>query len=342
MKAHLRNYVTALFLLAPVAATFTALPTSAIAQQPLEVRSLEVHSDSGVQPGSRLRIRMEGTPRAQASVHIRGVRGNIALREVERGLYVGRYVVTRADTIEPGAPIRANLRRGNHVAMAEYNVPNDIGGVAQAPQPPTPPQAAELRITRFDAPTVDSAAPGTVLRFMVEGAPGATMAYVDLPGIDQNVRLREVRPGVYEGAYTLRRDDRLNTNGRVAANLRWGDRIATSNLERPLVAVTNIPVEITSHANNGTFEGETAHVRGRTAPFARVEVRVTAMPPLLGQFTGAQQVFAETVQANEHGVFEFSFRSPIPVPGTKYDVNMVARKADLQTEAHLVLYQRQG
>jgi hypothetical protein len=66
------------------------------------------------------------------------------------------------------------------------------------------------------------------------------------------------------------------------------------------------------------------------------------VPPLLGQFTGPQQVFAETLQANDRGLFEFSFRSPFPVPGTKYDVNMVARKADMQTEAHLVLYQRQG
>jgi hypothetical protein len=341
MKVHLRNHVAALFLLAPAMLTFSALPTAAVAQQALEVRSLEVHSDAGLQPGSRLRIRMEGTPHAQATVRIRGVRDNISLREVERGLYVGRYVVTRADDIAPGAPIRAILRNGNRTAVAEYNVPNDIAGVAQVPQPPQPaPQ--ELRITRFTSQPVDNAEPGTVLRFQVEGAPGATMAYVDLPGIDQNVRLREVRPGFYEGGYTLRRDDRLNVNGRVIANLRWGDRIATMNLDQPVVAVLNIPIEIMSHPNNGTIEGDVAHVRGRTAPFARVEVRVTAVPPLLGQFTGAQQVFAETLQANDRGFFDFSFRSPFPVPGTKYDVNMVARKADMQSEAHLVLYQRQG
>ena len=113
------------------------------------MRSLEVQTDGGVAPGSRLRIRMEGTPHAQASVHIRGVRGQIALREVERGLYVGRYVVTRNDDIEPGAPIRARLSRGNRSAVAEYNVPNDVAGVAQAPQPPQAMQPApqELRIS---------------------------------------------------------------------------------------------------------------------------------------------------------------------------------------------------
>src|SRR6185436_5764683 len=105
MKAHLKTYVAAAFLLAPAAMTLTALPATAVAQQALEVRSLEVTTDGAVAPGSRLRFRMEGTPRAQASVRVRGIRGNIALREVERGLYVGRYTVTRADNIEPGAPI---------------------------------------------------------------------------------------------------------------------------------------------------------------------------------------------------------------------------------------------
>lgn len=344
MKAQLRNHVAAAFLLAPVALTFSALPATVAAQQALEVRSLEVQSDAGLAPGSRLRFRMEGTPRAQASVRIRGVQSSIALREIERGLYVGRYVVTRADRIEPGAPIRAALRNGNRTATAQYTVPNDIAGVAVAPQPQPQPQPVpqELRITRFIAQPVDSAEPGTVLSFQVEGAPGATMAYVDLPGIDQNARLREVRPGVYEGQYTLRRDDRLNLNGRVEANLRWGDRVATLNLDRPLVAATSLPLEITSHANNGVVDGDTVHVRGRTAPFARVDVRVMAAPPLVGQMFGPQQVFAESIQANDRGFFEFSFRSPVNVAGTKYDVNLVARKADMHTETRLVLFQRQA
>lgn len=338
MKAHLRRHAVVLSLLAPVAAaTVAALPAAAVAQQALEVRNLEVRTDGGVEPGSRLHFRMEATPRAQATVRIRGVRGNIALREVERGLYVGRYVVTRQDDIEPGAPIRASVRSGNRSAVARFTVPQDV--VAQVPPAPAP---QELRVTRFVSEPVDSAAPGTVLRFTVEATPGATLASVDLPGIDRDVRLREVRPGVYEGAYTLTRDDRLETNRRVQANVRWGDRIATVPLERPLVAVVDVPIEITSHPNNGTIEGDVARVRGRTAPFARVQVRVQAVPPFIGQFGVAQQVYAETVQADARGVFEFAFRTPLPVPGTKYDVNIVASKENITREANLVLFQRQG
>ena len=37
-----------------------------------------------------------------------------------------------------------------------------------------------------------------------------------------------------------------------------------------------------------------------------------------------------------------SGRSPYPVPGTKYDVDLIARKADVTREARLTLFQRQG
>lgn len=341
MKSHLRNHVAALFLLAPVAVTFSALPAAALAQSATpEVRALEVTSDAGIQPGSRLRFRMEGSPHAHAMVRIRGVESTIALREVDRGVYVGRYVITRNDRIEEGAPIRAILRNGNRTTSASYSVPEGLGNGNVANVEP-PPQ--ELRIQRFTAAPIDRAEPGTEMRFAVEGAPGAR-AYVDLPGIDANVPLREVRPGFYEGTYVLRRADRLNPTGPVVANLRWGDRIASTNLDHPLVAMAsvNVPIEIISHPNNGTIEGDVALVRGRTAPFAQVQVRVNAVPPLVGQFGVAQEVFAQTVQANERGFFEFSFRSPFPVPGTKYDVSLVASKADVTREAHLVLYQRQG
>jgi hypothetical protein len=73
-----------------------------------------------------------------------------------------------------------------------------------------------------------------------------------------------------------------------------------------------------------------------------VQVRVDAVPPVVGQFGVAQNVFSRTVRADSNGHFEFSFSSPFPVPGTRYDVSMSANKADVTTEAKLVLYQRQG
>lgn len=437
MKTQLRNHVAALFLLAPVAITFSALPSVAVAQRAAtpEVASLEVNSDDGIRPGSRLRLRLEGTPRAQATVRIRGVQSSIPLREVEPGRYVGRYVITRADRIEEGAPIRAILRSGNRTTTASYNVPAGLAGNVAAAAP----AVAPLRIDRFTFAPIDRLEPGAELRFSVEAAPGAR-AFVDLPGIDGNVPLREVRPGIYEGSYTIRRADQLIASGAVVANLRYGDRVVTANLAQPLVASDNRPptvmnmlpregdrvmggpgtvvsgsfedrggsgvdpasvrvmisgrnvtadtqispeafsfrgplppgrhtvdvtardragntvrrtwsfevgqasaaVEITSHSNNGVIEGNVAHLRGRTAPFASVQVRVQAVPPVVGQFGVAQQVFAQTLQADRDGNFDFSFSSPIALPGTRYDVTLVSTKADERREARIVLFQRQG
>ena len=338
MKAQLRNHVAALFLLAPAAATLTALP-SIVAAQPAspQVESFQVASDNGLQPGSRLHFTLQGTPHARASIRIQGVRDRIPLAETSRGVYSGRYVISRYDRVDEDSTIRAVLRRGNLTVAANYNFPPDIANVASAPSPAAP------RIERFNMAASERIEPGAELRFTLEGAPGA-VAFVDLPGIDRNIRLRELRPGHYEGSYTLRTSDNLNMRGPVVASLRAGDQVATSSLDRPFVAAgpANIPIRILNHSNNAQVEGSETHVQGRTAPFATVQVRVDAVPPIVGQFGVARRIFAQTLQADANGRFDFSFNSPFPMPGTRYDVSMVASKADATTEARLTLFQRQG
>lgn len=341
MKAQLRNHVAALCLLAPAAAvTFATLPPAALAQAAVpEVESFQVSSDHGLAPGSRLRFVLEGSPRARASVRIRGIREPIPLAERSPGVYVGRYVITRTDRIDEDSPIRAIIRRGNLTVAANYTFPPGMGNVASAPPPPP----AALRIDRFHMANVDRIEPGAELRFTLEGMPGA-VAFVDLPGIARDVRLRETRPGFYEGSYTIRRSDDLSRSGPVVATLRMGDRIVTSSLAQPLVAAgpVHVPIRILSHSNNAQVDGGQTHIRGRTAPFASVNVKVDAVPPVIGQFGVAQRVYSQTLQADANGHFDFSFGSPLQIPGTRYDISMVANKADVTTEAKLVLYQRQG
>jgi hypothetical protein len=435
MNRQLRHHVVALCLLAPAAVTLTALPGTALAQSATpEVVGLQVNSDNGINPGSRLHFRLEGSPHAQAFIHLDGVPGRIALHEVERGVYVGNYVIGRADRIDDDAQIRAIMRRENRTVTANYEIPPVVRNVAAAPAP--------LRIERFQVSSLDRVEPGADIHFVVDGVPGA-MAFVDLPGADGHVRLHEERPGHYEGHYTIRRADRIDPRGAVVATLRAGDRVVTANLDRPLVtadsrppairaltpregevvqggphtvvsgrfddeggtgvdprsvrvvisgrnvtpdtdvtpgsftfrgplppgpqtvdvtardragnvvrrtwtfdvaeaAPVNVPIVILNQSNNAQIDGNFGHVRGRTAPFATVDVRVDAVPPVVGQFGVAQQLLARTMQADAHGNFEFSFTSPFPVPGTRYDVQMIAHKADITTEARLTLFQRQG
>ena len=338
MKAQLRNQVAALFLLAPAAAvTFATLPSTVAAQAVSpQVHSFQVASDQGLEPGSRLQFTLQGTPRSRASVRIRGVQDSIPLAETSRGVYTGRYVITRRDRIDEDSPIRAILRNGNLSVAASYSFPPGMGNVASAPPAP-------LRIERFHMATVDRIEPGAELRFTLEGMPGAR-AFVDLPGIANDVRLRETRPGHYEGSYTIRRTDDLSMRGPIVATLRMGDQIVTSTLAQPAFTAgpANVPIRILSHSNNAQVDGGQINVRGRTAPFASVTVKVDAVPPVVGQFGVAQRVLSQTVQADPNGHFDFSFSPPFPLPGTRYDVSMVANKADVTTEARLVLYQRQG
>ncbi|MEO8654831.1 MAG: hypothetical protein ABI409_11965, partial [Ramlibacter sp.] len=352
--------------------------------------------------------------------------------ETAPGVYRGRYVIGSGDRIEPGDPIRATLRQGNRTVTASYDIPADIANVAAAPP---------LRIERFQMADIDRIEPGAELRFMLEGMPGA-VAFVDLPGIEKNVPLREVRPGHYEGSYTIRRSDRLNLSAPMVANLRVGDRLVTANLAQPRVAADtrppivvnmtpregetvsggpatvvsgkfedrggsgidpdsvrfmlsgrnvtaatqvtpesftfrgplipgrhtvdvtagdragnavrrswsfevaaaapNVQIQVLNHPNNGQVDSNGTVVRARTAPFANVNIRVDAIPPVFGQFGVAQQVLSRTVQADANGNFEFSFHSPIPAPGTRYEVSMTASKADATAETRLVLFQRQG
>ena len=337
MKAQVRNHVAAIFLLAPAAVTLATLPAAVSAQVAgPEVFSFQVSSDGGLEPGARLQFTLQGTPRAMASIRISGARDAISLNETARGVYTGRYIISKRDRIDPDSPIRATMRHGNLSVAASYGFPPDIDQVAVAP-----PQ--QMRIERFHMATQDRIEPGAELRFTLEGIPGAS-AYVDLPGIASNVLLRETRPGHYEGAYVMRRSDILDMSSSIVATLRAGDRVATSTLARPVFQAGPAPVtiQILSHSNNSQIEGSVTRVRARTAPFAEVSVKVDAVPPVVGQFGVAQRVFTQTMYADASGNFDFSFSPPFPLPGTRYDVSMTASKADATNEARLVLYQRQG
>ena len=441
MKRQLLNQITAAFLMLPGAVTIAALPSAAMAQpaQP-ELRSVQIASDGGLDAGSRLTFTVTGTPRAQASLRIRGIRERIVLNETSRGVYTGRYTVKRNDRIDNGDEVRAMLRSGNLTASANYTLSDTM---ARAPVAVAPPPVA-LRIERFGAAPIDRLEPGAELRFMLEGAPGANVT-VDLPGVSNDVALREIRPGHYEGAYTLRRSDNLNPTRPVVATLRIGDRVVNANLAQPLVAAApdtkppligalspqegatvaggpvqitanfddrggsgvdpqsvqivvsgrnvtresqvnaqsvnfrgmlppghhtvevtardqagntvrrnwgfevaaaapaNMPIQILNHSNNGQVDGRSTVIEGRTNPGATVNVKVDAVAQMPGVFNVAQQVHAQTLQADANGNFSFTFNSRSPLPGMRYDISITStNRANQTTEARMALFQRQS
>lgn len=244
MNKQLRTYVTSAMLLLPATVALVAVPTSAMAQPATpEVSSLDTDADAGLQAGSLLRFRLIGTPKVQASVRVRGLRDAVALRETAPGVYVGRYTLKRTDRVTPESEVRAVLKRGNRIGAETFTLAETMNTAPVAVVPPAPPVPAPipaLRIERFGMVPIERVEPGAELQFAVEGMPGSTVS-IDLPGVERDLRLRETRPGHFEGSYTIRRADDINPNRPFVATLRNGERVVTANLNlalgRPAVEV---------------------------------------------------------------------------------------------------------
>ena len=108
-------------------------------------------------------------------------------------------------------------------------MPASAGAQLVTPPPGTP------VITGFDVQQVRQLAPGATLLFTLRGTPGAT-ARVAIDGVANPYYLNEIDPGVYQGSYTLRTNDRLSASTLVHANLRLGNQVATAVLDESLLA----------------------------------------------------------------------------------------------------------
>lgn len=239
MQKHLRNQVAALFLLLPAATALLVIPGTAMAQPAAaELRSLQVETDDGLRAGADLQFTIEGTPRGRVQLKIEGVPRSIVLQETERGVYTGSYTIRRQDRLNERSAVRATLKVRQRSITNDYSLPAGISGRDGAARTAAPPG---LKIDRFSVAPIDKMEPGAELRFTLNGAPGGRADF-DIPGVIDNVPMREVSPGVYEGAYTIRRMDNLAPSRPAVATLRVGDRTVSSTLTQPLIADARPPV----------------------------------------------------------------------------------------------------
>jgi hypothetical protein len=75
-----------------------------------------------------------------------------------------------------------------------------------------------LSASSFGVEQVRALTPGTELAFKLSATPGAEVT-LQIVGATSGVRLSEVRPGVYEGDYTVRTRDRLTATSLVTARI---------------------------------------------------------------------------------------------------------------------------
>ncbi len=347
MKKHLLSQAAALFLLAPTASLFS-LPAAAATNVVLaaaaapQTHGLEVNADSGVAPGSQLRITLDATPGGRATARIPGVDGAIVLRESSTGHYTGRYTVRRTDRIDPAAVIHVSFALGERTVAANYSFPPSFMApvaiaparpsvIAQAPVWVPGPAAVQVEpALRAQVPVRESRPPQIANLLPRPGeavSVGTTVVSGSLNdaagvGVDpQSVRiivsgrdvtsLAQITPREFSfrdllppGRHTVE-VTAADRAGNVSEK-KWSFDVGSSVLG---YAPATLPLSVLNYQNNGTIGHDDTTIRGRTVPFATVHVRIDAIAPF-GRRTDAgvaQALLSESIQADANGDFSVTF-----------------------------------
>ena len=192
-----------------------------------QIRDFGVAQVRRVGPGSELEFTLGGTPGAAVVLQIAGSNRSVRMSEIEGrpGAYEGSYTVGSSDRVTANSVVTARMTQNRQTVVATLDqsvvlgAPNPAEGVAKI---------AELDI---DAP--DRVRPGDELKFAMTGSPGGK-ASVAVKGIAQRIALTEVERGIYEGSYTVRRQDRLGESLTATGFLSLNGRQSTRPFEREL------------------------------------------------------------------------------------------------------------
>lgn len=345
------NYTFPPSFMAPVAAA-PSRPPAVIAQAPVIVEPAPLRIErfalapvGRAEPGAELLFRLDGMPGATAWLDIPGVASRVAMRETRPGHYEGTYTVRRQDNLAAAGPVTATLRSDdNRVVTSTLRQPLISDN--------RPPQIGNLMPRQGEAvssgPTVvagsfDDASGGGVdpqsVRIVVSGRDVTSLAQITPREFSFRDRLPPGRHTVEVVA--------ADRAGNVAQKT-WSFDVGSTVLGASSVT---LPLMVMSHQGNGVVDQNPTTIRGRTAPFATVQVRVDAVAPVVGRRVDAgvaQRLLSQQVQADANGDFSFVFNprysrdnaTVLPVPGTRYDVSLTANRDNLSAESRLMLFQR--
>ena len=188
-----------------------------------QVQAFSVNQLQHVGPGSELEFALTATPRRNVSVHIAGATAELPMSEVQPGRYKGTYTVRSRDRITAESLVTARIEHDGEAVTTSLD--QSVVKGARNPLELMP------KIAAFVVAAPDPVQPGDELRFTLNGSPGGT-ARAALAGVDQPILLREGSRGVYEGTYTLRRQDRADGPLSASGFLLVNGRESTRSFER--------------------------------------------------------------------------------------------------------------
>ena len=317
---------------APVAAQPTPAPQPAAALPVIE--RFGVTPIAKIEPGAELRFNAVGTPGGRALLTIDGIVRDVAMAEVRPGRYEGGYTIRRNDNFPASLNITMALEANGQVSRSRLN---------------------QALLVDARPPTVKNLAPKN--NEIVTGNPVSVSATFDdmggvgvdpktvklmIGGQDQTrnasitAQFLTWRGDLRAGNYPVEVTASDNSGNAVRQN--WSFVVAGA--QAPAAVATQLPLTITSHANNAQVPSGAVEVRGRTAPDAKVDVQVQAIAAIAGIFGINQQIFNQSIRSDAQGNFMFTFQPQIPVPGARFEANITATRGDQSRETRLVLFQQ--
>jgi len=198
------------------AQTATTITADSFAVEP--VRSLV--------PGTELAFDLRATPGADVTLQIVGATAPVPMVEVRPGTYQGAYTVRTRDRLTAASLVTARLLKDGRVMNATL----DQSLVRGAPSP-----VPAARILAFTVNAPERIRAGDELTFSLAGVPGgaARVTVQDLGKKSQSLPLTEVSRGLYEGSYTVTRQDRLRGELVATGYLKVNGQEVSQRFERP-------------------------------------------------------------------------------------------------------------
>lgn len=228
MHASFSRRLSALALALAVAGPLAPALTAQAQTTPHAVvaESFAVEPVRSLVPGTELDFELKATPGAEVTLQIAGATGTARLFETRTGVYQGGYTVRTRDRLTAKSLVTARIVKDGQALNATL----DQSLVRGAPSP-----VPAARILAFTVKAPEHIRAGDELSFSLAGVPDG-QARVAVQGIAKSIPLTEVSHGLYEGSYTLSRQDRLRGD-LVATGYLTANRVETSQrFERKRVA----------------------------------------------------------------------------------------------------------
>lgn len=256
--------------LAVAASLPLGLHTTAAAQPQFQqstpgISAFGVDQVERLRPGEVLAFRLDGTPDARVSLQISGASVPVQLSETSPGRYEGEYTIRQRDRFNAGTTVTARLMKNGQASSAMLSESLLEGGA-------DPVAASTAQISAFQVNAPERVQAGDELAFSMTGTPGG-QASVALQGVAKRIPLAEVRPGVYETTYVVRRSDRLRGAVVADAHLLSNRRETTLRYDAATNGKTNRDLPVANCANCGsvvavklaTVDGDSPNVIGTIA-----------------------------------------------------------------------------